>query len=78
LVNVWCDWLFYGTGGFAWADVKETRTQVAGVIGNATPGIVESASASATGTGWTAGGGIEWGFAQNWTAIPKSCRLFWH
>jgi outer membrane immunogenic protein len=27
-----------------------------------------SESVSGTSTGWTAGGGIEWGFTQNWTA----------
>jgi outer membrane immunogenic protein len=48
--------LLFGSGGFAWANEKVTRTQ----------GTVEKASG--TGKGWTAGGGLEWGFAQNWTA----------
>jgi len=69
----WNNWLFYGTGGFAWANENETRTQVAGVIGNATPGTAESASTTAT--GWTAGGGIEWGFSRNWTARVEYLHL---
>jgi outer membrane immunogenic protein len=51
------NWLLFGSGGFAWANEEVTRTQ---------PGTVEKASN--TGKGWTAGGGLEWGFAQNWTA----------
>jgi len=50
--------LLFGSGGFAWANEKVTRTQTLGTV----------EKASSTGKGWTAGGGLEWGFAQNWSA----------
>jgi len=49
----WDRVLFYGTGGAAFGDVQ-------GAAG-ALP------FASGTQTGWTAGAGIEWAFAPNWT-----------
>ncbi len=70
---VWNNVLLYGTGGFAWAEEDGTRTQLAGRTGNATPGTVESSSA--TGTGWTAGGGVEWGIVRNWTARVEYLHL---
>ncbi|WP_298261820.1 outer membrane beta-barrel protein [Bradyrhizobium sp.] len=52
--------LFYGTGGFAATGiefgVKDANT------------LALLASGSSTRTGWTAGGGVEWGFAPNWSA----------
>lgn len=45
--------MFYGTGGFAWAD---TKASLAG------------ASSSETNYGWVLGAGIEYAFAPNWTA----------
>lgn len=64
------NWLFYGTGGFAWSHGTDTRTQIATVTSvppiPAPGGTVESASN--TRTGWTAGAGVEWGLTQNWTA----------
>jgi outer membrane immunogenic protein len=52
--------LFYGTGGYAAAGtefgVKDANT------------LALLASGSATRSGWTAGGGIEWGFAPSWSA----------
>ncbi len=45
--------LVYGTGGFAYGDT--TRTTGYGQ------------SVSATQTGWTAGGGVEWMFMPNWS-----------
>jgi outer membrane immunogenic protein len=50
--------LVYGKGGVAFADDKSTMTDVFG----------SSASASTTRTGWTAGAGLEYAFADNWTA----------
>jgi outer membrane immunogenic protein len=52
--------LFYGTGGYAAAGVE------AGIKNNPTLALL--ASATSTHSGWTAGGGIEWGFAPNWSA----------
>jgi outer membrane immunogenic protein len=45
--------MFYGTGGFAWAD---TKASFAG------------ASGSENNYGWVLGAGIEYAFAPNWTA----------
>jgi outer membrane immunogenic protein len=69
----WDNWLLYGTAGFAWAREQITRTQLVGTINNATPGTVESASR--TGTGWTAGAGLEWSFARNWSARIEYLHL---
>ena len=60
--NVW----LYGTGGFAWAHEQLVRTQQIGTVNLATPGTVESSSG--IGTGWVAGGGIEWGITPSWAA----------
>jgi outer membrane immunogenic protein len=64
------NWLFYGTGGFAWSQGSVTRTQITAVASvppiPAPAGTVETASN--TRTGWVAGAGIEWGVAANWTA----------
>lgn len=60
------NWLFYGTGGLAWADDQFTRTQLTAGGGSPPAGFV--ASNNATRIGWAAGAGIEWGFAANWSA----------
>jgi outer membrane immunogenic protein len=52
--------LFYGTGGYAVAGVE------AGIKDANTNALL--ASSSSTRNGWTAGGGLEWGFAPNWSA----------
>jgi outer membrane immunogenic protein len=49
----WDRVLFYGTGGAAFGDVQAAATGLP--------------FASGTQTGWTAGAGIEWAFAPNWT-----------
>jgi outer membrane immunogenic protein len=51
--------LFYGTGGYAAAGITQ------GIYDNAHNLL---ASSSSTRSGWTAGGGLEWGFAPNWSA----------
>jgi outer membrane immunogenic protein len=51
--------LFYGTGGYAAAGVTQ------GIYDDAHNTLVSSSS---TRSGWTAGGGLEWGFAPNWSA----------
>lgn len=67
--NVW----LYGTGGFAWAHEQLARTQQIGTVNLATPGTQESASG--IGTGWVAGGGIEWGITPNWVARLEYLHL---
>jgi outer membrane immunogenic protein len=52
--------LFYGTGGYAAAGVE------AGVKDAGNNALL--ASATSTRSGWAAGGGLEWGFAPNWSA----------
>jgi outer membrane immunogenic protein len=52
--------LFYVTGGYAAAGVE------AGIKDAATGATV--VSATSTRSGWTGGGGIEWGFLPNWSA----------
>jgi outer membrane immunogenic protein len=52
--------LFYGTGGYAGAGVT------AGLKDSGTNALI--VSSSGTRNGWTAGGGLEWGFAPNWSA----------
>ena len=70
---IWDNWLFYGTGGFAWSYTEITRTQQVGVIGGAGPGTVQSLFA--TPTGWVAGAGVEWAFAPQWTARLEYLHL---
>ena len=48
------NWLFYGTGGFAWGSVD------GGIFNSAQQG-------GGNASGWAAGGGIEYAFNQNWT-----------
>ena len=45
--------LFFGTAGGAFADMQTTYSGV---------------QSSTTKAGWTAGAGVEWAFADNWTA----------
>jgi outer membrane immunogenic protein len=67
--------LLYGTGGFAWGDIKNTLTATCvtaggGICpGGASPSPLTGASVSnsRTETGWSAGAGLEWGFYPNWT-----------
>jgi outer membrane immunogenic protein len=70
---VWNNWLFYGTGGFAWSDDTFTRTQIS--AGATTPPLGDVRTNAPMRTGWTAGGGIEWGFARNWTARLEYLHL---
>jgi outer membrane immunogenic protein len=55
--------LFYVTGGAAFGGVQ-TAYSDSSVLGR---GAYPS-SANTTRTGWTAGGGVEWGFAPKWSA----------
>jgi len=67
------NWLFYGTGGFAWGNERVTRNQLTGTAGAAVAGISETTSN--TGTGWTAGGGIEWVSRQAGRRAWSTCAL---
>jgi outer membrane immunogenic protein len=53
-------WLFYATGGAAFANVSRTDTL-------SFPGATLNASQSTTASGWTIGAGVEWAMAFNWT-----------
>jgi outer membrane immunogenic protein len=50
--------LFYVKGGYAWANNRMSLTDITGTV----------FSESKTHSGWTVGGGLEYGFAQNWSA----------
>jgi len=58
--------LVYGTGGLAYgrvnASISLSQSGTNGFIGSGAGAFSE------TRTGWTAGGGVEWAFAQNWSA----------
>ena len=56
------NWLFYAKGGGGWVGVNNPT------ITNVNTGGSISVSNSNSQTGWLAGGGVEWGFAPNWTA----------
>jgi high affinity Mn2+ porin len=62
------DWLVYGTGGIAFTYDQLSRAQDVGTPagGTAAPGTIESQMLGRI--GWTAGAGVEYGFASNWTA----------
>jgi outer membrane immunogenic protein len=57
------NWLFYGTGGGVWSGFHPYRTILPGL-----PSAGETSSPSLIVSGWTAGGGVEVGLAQNWIA----------
>lgn len=58
--------LLYATGGLAYGDVKNAA---AAVVVNSTGSTIFGAGAlNSVRTGWTAGAGAEWAFAQNWSA----------
>ena len=64
--------LIYATGGLAYGQANlSTNIWANGTHRYGTeiyaPGIIESKSFSNTLAGWTAGGGIEWMFLQNWS-----------
>ncbi len=61
--------LVYGTGGWAWADQTTQRTQVLGIVGGAGPGTTETVKPILS--GWTAGGGMSYAFADNWNVFAE-------
>lgn len=58
------DWLLFATGGVAWVDARTTRTLTAGLNPAA---LGQADTVSGTNIGWTVGGGVEYGFAPNWS-----------
>ncbi|MCK9913067.1 porin family protein [Microbacteriaceae bacterium K1510] len=52
----WDRFMVYGTGGWAYSDTKVSLTGPGGSI-----------SSDKWGSGWTAGGGVEWAFAGPWS-----------
>jgi outer membrane immunogenic protein len=59
------NWLFYAKGGGAW--VHDTYGGYAIVAGATTT----NADVKSTRSGWTVGGGVEWGFWDKWTAFVE-------
>ena len=57
-------WLFYGTGGLAYGEVKSTVV-FTGVNSNPANAVFAGTTTS-TRTGWTVGGGLEYAFCPNW------------
>ncbi len=55
------NWLLYGTGGLAVANVKVNQT--IGLLG----GFAETASVSSTRVGWTVGAGVEYMVTRDWS-----------
>jgi outer membrane immunogenic protein len=61
-------WLFYAKGGVAWASSKYSVTGTFGGAGAIVPGTPFDFEGLSVRTGWTAGSGVEWAFAEDWSA----------
>ena len=61
-------WLFYAKGGMAWANSKYSLTGAFTGGGATVPGIPFDFEGLGSRLGWTAGAGVEWAFAQDWSA----------
>jgi outer membrane immunogenic protein len=59
-------WLFYAKGGVAWASSKYSVTGT--FNGGAGLGLPFDFEGLSLRIGWTAGGGVEWAFADDWSA----------
>jgi outer membrane immunogenic protein len=59
-------WLFYAKGGVAWASSKYSVTGT--FNGGAGLGLPFDFEGLSLRVGWTAGGGVEWAFADDWSA----------
>lgn len=60
--------MVYGTGGLLWAH-HDAHRRLDYVANRASAAVLEGQrpGSSGTSTGWTAGAGVEWGFAPNWS-----------
>jgi outer membrane autotransporter protein len=58
------NWLFYVKGGAAWTEKEDNAPTVVSNTGQLTAITSEDDKRF----GWTAGTGVEWGFAQHWSA----------
>ena len=56
--------LLYGKGGWAWVGQSNSNVSVTSPAGT----FPTSISSNSTLGGWTAGVGVEWAFAGNWSA----------
>lgn len=56
--------LFYGTGGLGYSDTRYSTLTVAG----GAPALGSTGFFSSSQWGYAAGAGVEWGFAQSWSA----------
>ncbi len=56
--------LIYGTGGLAVGETKISNSAFAPLV---IPPLNAASESSKTQAGWTAGGGVEWMFAPNWS-----------
>ncbi len=61
--------LAYATGGWVWASGGGSRTQLAGVIGLATPGTVDRENTFKN--GFVLGAGLEYAIARNWSLFAE-------
>lgn len=61
----WDQWFLYGTGGFAWENVKVETVNLAGVA-TPTSGTPTNGETKWQ-PGWTVGVGLEYGFWTNWS-----------
>lgn len=68
------NWLFYGKGGAAFARIRNHAGDI--VDGTSTIDASDEVNVSKWRIGWAAGGGIEWGFAPNWSVRAE--YLFMH
>jgi outer membrane immunogenic protein len=67
----WDRVLLYGKGGWAWVGQSNSNVSVTnppGVVGVPAGTSAASLSSNSTLGGWTAGVGVEWAFAGNWSA----------
>jgi outer membrane immunogenic protein len=59
-------WLIYGTGGVAFSDGEYRNHDFCNTVPPCGGGLIDAQGDM--GTGWTVGGGVEFGWMANWTA----------